>query len=221
MPAPADGAARASTRACGRRRRRRSRSSTRASCASRWRSPSPSKPPAGSGTRPSRERLRRAALPHAAAVRRWLTSRPPPPSTSGRQYRRRRSGRLARRGLDAPRPAAARAPRHAAASPTPLPRASTRCPFPARRTPETRRSSLHARGVLLVTTTDDQAFAAKLESIRVVTGTTTTRVLHRRVREAETNEVLGSIGSPIVRRLGRRAARARRTCGPRSRAPRR
>ncbi|HEY1691612.1 MAG TPA: tetratricopeptide repeat protein [Polyangiaceae bacterium] len=61
---------------------------------------------------------------------------------------------------------------------------------------------LHARGVLLVTTSDTQAFAAKLESIRVVTGTTSTRVLHRRVRDAETNEVLGGIGSPVVRISG-------------------
>jgi uncharacterized protein (AIM24 family) len=61
---------------------------------------------------------------------------------------------------------------------------------------------LHARGVLLVTTTEDRAFAAKLESIRVVTGTTSTRVLHRRAREVETSEVLGSIGSPVIRVSG-------------------
>jgi hypothetical protein len=61
---------------------------------------------------------------------------------------------------------------------------------------------LHARGVVLVTTTDDRAFATKLEAIRVVTGTTVTRVLHRRARDAETSEVLGSIGSPVIRVSG-------------------
>jgi uncharacterized protein (AIM24 family) len=58
--------------------------------------------------------------------------------------------------------------------------------------------ALHTRGVLLVRTTDDQAFAAKLESLRVVAGTAVTRVLHRRLRDADTHDVLGGIGSPIV-----------------------
>jgi uncharacterized protein (AIM24 family) len=62
--------------------------------------------------------------------------------------------------------------------------------------------ALHARGVLLVRTTDDQAFAAKLESLRVVVGTAVTRVLHRRLRDADTHDVLGGIGSPIVRVSG-------------------
>jgi uncharacterized protein (AIM24 family) len=51
----------------------------------------------------------------------------------------------------------------------------------------------------LVRTTEEQAFAAKLESLRIVSGAAATRVLHRRARDAETNEVLGGIGSPIVR----------------------
>jgi uncharacterized protein (AIM24 family) len=62
--------------------------------------------------------------------------------------------------------------------------------------------ALHARGVLLVKTTDEQAFAAKLESLRVVVGTAVTRVLHRRLRDADTHDVLGGIGSPIVRVSG-------------------
>jgi len=62
--------------------------------------------------------------------------------------------------------------------------------------------ALHARGVLLVRTTDEQAFAAKLESLRVVMGTAVTRVLHRRLRDADTHDVLGGIGSPIVRVSG-------------------
>jgi uncharacterized protein (AIM24 family) len=62
--------------------------------------------------------------------------------------------------------------------------------------------ALHARGVLLVRTTEEQAFAAKLESLRVVMGAATTRVLHRRARDADTHEVLGGIGSPVVRISG-------------------
>ena len=62
--------------------------------------------------------------------------------------------------------------------------------------------ALHARGVVLVRTTEDQAFGAKLESLRVVAGTAATRVLHRRTRDADTHEVLGGIGSPVVRVSG-------------------
>ncbi|MGH7295532.1 MAG: tetratricopeptide repeat protein, partial [Polyangiaceae bacterium] len=61
---------------------------------------------------------------------------------------------------------------------------------------------LHRSGVLLVTTSDEAPFAAKLESLRVVTGRATTRVLHRRTRDAETSEVLGSIGCPVIRISG-------------------
>jgi uncharacterized protein (AIM24 family) len=38
--------------------------------------------------------------------------------------------------------------------------------------------------------------------LRVVAGPAATRVLHRRVREAETTEVLGGLGSPLVRIAG-------------------
>jgi uncharacterized protein (AIM24 family) len=62
--------------------------------------------------------------------------------------------------------------------------------------------ALHARGVVLVRTTQEKAFGAKLESLRVVVGTAATRVLHRRARHAETREVLGGIGSPVVRVSG-------------------
>jgi uncharacterized protein (AIM24 family) len=72
--------------------------------------------------------------------------------------------------------------------------------------------ALHARGVLLVRTTDEQPFGAKLESIRVVVGTAATRVLHRRTRDAETHEVLGGIGSPFVRLSGT----ARLVLGPKA-----
>jgi hypothetical protein len=60
----------------------------------------------------------------------------------------------------------------------------------------------HEAGVVLARTTEEQPFAARLDSLRVVAGTIATRVLHRRTREAETSEVLGGIGSPVVRLTG-------------------
>jgi Flp pilus assembly protein TadD len=60
----------------------------------------------------------------------------------------------------------------------------------------------HEAGVVLARTTEGQPFAARLDSLRVVAGTITTRVLHRRTRDAETSEVLGGIGSPVVRLTG-------------------
>jgi hypothetical protein len=47
-----------------------------------------------------------------------------------------------------------------------------------------------------------QAFAARLDAVRVVVGNAATRVLHRRARDADTSEVLGGIGSPFVRMAG-------------------
>ncbi|MGH7438916.1 MAG: hypothetical protein ACRENE_24785, partial [Polyangiaceae bacterium] len=44
--------------------------------------------------------------------------------------------------------------------------------------------------------------AARLEAVRVVTGTATTRVLHRRRDDSNLNEVLGGIGSPVVQFTG-------------------
>jgi len=60
----------------------------------------------------------------------------------------------------------------------------------------------HEAGVVLARTTEEQPFAARLDSLRVVAGTIATRVLHRRTRDAETSEVLGGIGSPVVRLTG-------------------
>lgn len=51
----------------------------------------------------------------------------------------------------------------------------------------------------LVRTSDERPFAARLDSLRLVAGTATTRVLHRRARDVDTTEVLGGIGSPMVR----------------------
>jgi hypothetical protein len=64
------------------------------------------------------------------------------------------------------------------------------------------RMALHPTGTLLVRTTDEEAFAGRLDALRVVAGTATTRVLHRRTRDADTHEVLGGIGSPLVRMAG-------------------
>jgi hypothetical protein len=66
------------------------------------------------------------------------------------------------------------------------------------------RITWHASGVVRVRTTDveGQAFAARLEALRVVAGSATTRVLHRRTRDTDTGEVLGGLGSPFVRVSG-------------------
>jgi hypothetical protein len=48
----------------------------------------------------------------------------------------------------------------------------------------------------------ERAFAGRLDALRVVAGHVTTRILHRRTREVETSEVLGGIGSPLVRVAG-------------------
>jgi hypothetical protein len=47
-----------------------------------------------------------------------------------------------------------------------------------------------------------QAFAARLDALRVVVGNAATRVLHRRMRDGDTGEVLGGIGNPFVRVAG-------------------
>jgi hypothetical protein len=66
-----------------------------------------------------------------------------------------------------------------------------------------------APGVVLVTATavlvratDDRPFAARLDALRVVSGAVTTRVLHRRARDVDGSDVLGGIGSPVVRVAG-------------------
>jgi uncharacterized protein (AIM24 family) len=60
----------------------------------------------------------------------------------------------------------------------------------------------HATDVLLVHVEEGKSFAARLDALRVIAGTSSTRALHRRSRDAETNEVLGGIGSPLVRIAG-------------------
>jgi uncharacterized protein (AIM24 family) len=68
--------------------------------------------------------------------------------------------------------------------------------------PLDRNVALHANDVLLVRVEDGQSFAARLDALRAIGGTQSTRALHRRLRDAETNEVLGGIGSPLVRVTG-------------------
>jgi hypothetical protein len=52
--------------------------------------------------------------------------------------------------------------------------------------------------VVQVAANSERAFAGRLDSLRVVAGHVTTRVLHRRTYGVETGEVLGGIGSPLV-----------------------
>jgi Flp pilus assembly protein TadD len=65
---------------------------------------------------------------------------------------------------------------------------------------------LHPSGVALVqvrTARENvraaRSFAARLESMRAAKGEITTAVMQRRVRDKDTDEVLGGIGSPLVR----------------------
>jgi hypothetical protein len=64
-----------------------------------------------------------------------------------------------------------------------------------------------ASGVVVVQTGQEvdagpRPFAGRLDALRVVAGQVATRVLHRRTNDAETSEVLGGIGSPLVRITG-------------------
>jgi len=69
---------------------------------------------------------------------------------------------------------------------------------------------LHPSGVALVQTRsgrpdpagrprEARAFAARLEAMRAAKGVMTTSVMQRRMRDRETDEVLGGLGSPMVR----------------------
>ena len=57
---------------------------------------------------------------------------------------------------------------------------------------------LHPSGVALVQVREGRAFATRLEAMRVSKGTLSTTLLPRRLRDKETSEVLGGVGSPIV-----------------------
>jgi uncharacterized protein (AIM24 family) len=59
-------------------------------------------------------------------------------------------------------------------------------------------------GALVVSLTPEPeaGYAARLEAVRALSGTATSRVLHRRSRDGELKEVLGGIGSPMMRMSG-------------------
>jgi hypothetical protein len=61
----------------------------------------------------------------------------------------------------------------------------------------------HPSGVVLVRTGEaGGAFAGRLDALRVVAGTVTTRVLYRRSRDAETLEPLGGSSAPVLQIAG-------------------
>jgi hypothetical protein len=68
--------------------------------------------------------------------------------------------------------------------------------------PEGQTVAIHESGVVLARVGAELAFATRLDALRVVSGSITTRVLHRRSKDADTTEVLGGIGSPFVRVAG-------------------
>lgn len=69
--------------------------------------------------------------------------------------------------------------------------------------PDDHTMAMHSSGALLVRATDDMPFAARLDALRVVSGPVATRVLHRRTRDTDASDVLGGIGSPVVRITGK------------------
>jgi hypothetical protein len=78
--------------------------------------------------------------------------------------------------------------------------------------PPDRALAVHSTGTLLARATEELPFAARLDALRVISGAVSTRALHRRSRDAESTEVLGGIGSPMVRVSGN----AQLVLGPRS-----
>jgi hypothetical protein len=61
--------------------------------------------------------------------------------------------------------------------------------------------AMHPSGVLLARTGSQpgRAFAGRIDAVRVVSGVATPQALRRRVRDADTAEVLGGAASPLVR----------------------
>jgi hypothetical protein len=61
--------------------------------------------------------------------------------------------------------------------------------------------AMHPSGLLLARTGPEaaRAFAGRIDAVRVVSGAATPQVLRRRARDADTAEVLGGLGSPMVR----------------------
>jgi hypothetical protein len=61
--------------------------------------------------------------------------------------------------------------------------------------------AMHPSGLLLVRTRSEPArgFAGRIDAVRVASGLAAPQILRRRAREADTAEVLGGLGSPMVR----------------------
>jgi hypothetical protein len=68
--------------------------------------------------------------------------------------------------------------------------------------PYDRTAALHPTGVALVRVDEGDAFAVRLDGLRVLAGPPATQVLPRRTRDADTREALGGAGSPMVRVAG-------------------
>jgi Flp pilus assembly protein TadD len=86
----------------------------------------------------------------------------------------------------------------------PSPPASARTlPLPLALEPG-QRIGIAGSGVLVMKTSDEPSLsgACRLEAVRVVAGAVATRILHRRRDDAELNEVLGGVGSPMVQVIG-------------------
>jgi uncharacterized protein (AIM24 family) len=94
----------------------------------------------------------------------------------------------------------------AASVPPPPSRAVPEPPpvLPSLELPPGRAAGIHPSGVAVVRIEPEQAFAARLDALRVVAGPVTTRALFRRAHGADSSDVLGGIGSPVVRVAGAR-----------------
>ncbi len=70
--------------------------------------------------------------------------------------------------------------------------------------PPDRSIALHTSGLLLVQVGEEPqaGFAGRADAMRAATGPVTTRLMHRRTRDADTTEMLGGVGSPLVRFSG-------------------
>jgi uncharacterized protein (AIM24 family) len=175
--------------------------------------PPPSSKPPGVDRR-VREAAEMAFSELDAGELRFALAEPEPPRPPDGQWHTLEPGEAARSSQRAPSAVAAQgnvgtkpelmtisAPSQRVADPEVPPHASV---SPLFGRPSDRTVALLGTDLVLVQTSDDppRAFACRLDALRVVAGTATTRVLHRRLRDADTNEVLGGVGSPVVRVSG-------------------
>jgi hypothetical protein len=175
--------------------------------------PPPSSKPPGIDRR-VREAAEMAFSELDAGELRFALAEPEPPRPADGQWHTLEPGEAARSSQRAPPAGAAQgnvgtrpelttisAPSQRVADPEVLAHASVSTLFGR---PSDRTVSLLDTGLVLVQTSDvpPRAFACRLDALRVVAGTATTRVLHRRLRDTDTSEVLGGVGSPVVRVSG-------------------